>query len=191
MATINKNLSVYDKNSIPSAKDFRFGIVVSEWNDTITEGLYNGAIEAFLENQVPANHIIRWNVPGSFELIYGSKKMLQTQNVDAVIAIGCVIQGQTKHFDFVCEGVTQGIKDLNVQTDIPVIFCVLTDNTMQQSIDRSGGIHGNKGTEAAIAAIKMAFIRQQASLSHQIDNQHLLSSGPLQIEEGGPLELKE
>ena len=191
MATINKNLSEYDKNSIPNAKNFRFGIVVSEWNDSITEGLYKGAIEALLENQVPAQHIIRWNVPGSFELIYGSKKMLQTQNVDAVIAIGCVIQGQTKHFDFVCEGVTQGIKDLNVQTDIPVIFCVLTDNTMQQSIDRSGGIHGNKGTEAAIAAIKMAYIRQQASLSHQIDNQHLLSSGAIQIEEGTPLELKE
>jgi 6,7-dimethyl-8-ribityllumazine synthase len=191
MATVNKNLSEYDKNSIPNAKNFRFGIVVSEWNDSITEGLYKGAIEALLENQVPAQHIIRWNVPGSFELIYGSKKMLQTQNVDAVIAIGCVIQGQTKHFDFVCEGVTQGIKDLNVQTDIPVIFCVLTDNTMQQSIDRSGGIHGNKGTEAAIAAIKMAYIRQQASLSHQIDNQHLLSSGAIQIEEGSPLELKE
>jgi 6,7-dimethyl-8-ribityllumazine synthase len=191
MATVNKNLSEYDKNSIPNAKDFRFGIVVSEWNDSITEGLYKGAIEALLENQVPSQHIIRWNVPGSFELIYGSKKMLQTQNVDAVIAIGCVIQGQTKHFDFVCEGVTQGIKDLNVQTDIPVIFCVLTDNTMQQSIDRSGGIHGNKGTEAAIAAIKMAYIRQQASLSHQIDNQHLLSSGAIQIEEGFPLELKE
>ena len=191
MATVNKNLSEYDKNSIPNAKNFRFGIVVSEWNDSITEGLYKGAIEALLENQVPAQHIIRWNVPGSFELIYGSKKMLQTQNVDAVIAIGCVIQGQTKHFDFVCEGVTQGIKDLNVQTDIPVIFCVLTDNTMQQYIDRSGGIHGNKGTEAAIAAIKMAYIRQQASLSHQIDNQHLLSSGAIQIEEGTPLELKE
>lgn len=191
MATVNKNLSEYDKNSIPNAKDFRFGIVVSEWNDSITEGLYRGAIEALLENQVPAQHIIRWNVPGSFELIYGSKKMLQTQNVDAVIAIGCVIQGQTKHFDFVCEGVTQGIKDLNVQTDIPVIFCVLTDNTMQQSIDRSGGIHGNKGTEAAIAAIKMAYIRQQASLSHQIDNQHLLSAGAIQLEEGRPLELKE
>ncbi|RDI58228.1 6,7-dimethyl-8-ribityllumazine synthase [Flavobacterium glaciei] len=191
MATVNKNLSEYDKNSIPNAKDFRFGIVVSEWNDSITEGLYRGAIEALLENQVPAQHIIRWNVPGSFELIYGSKKMLQTQNVDAVIAIGCVIQGQTKHFDFVCEGVTQGIKDLNVQTDIPVIFCVLTDNTMQQSIDRSGGVHGNKGTEAAIAAIKMAYIRQQASLSHQIDNQHLLSAGAIQLEEGRPLELKE
>jgi 6,7-dimethyl-8-ribityllumazine synthase len=191
MATVNKNLSDYDKNSIPNAKDFRFGIVVSEWNDSITEGLYRGTIEALLENQVPAQHIIRWNVPGSFELIYGSKKMLQTQNVDAVIAIGCVIQGQTKHFDFVCEGVTQGIKDLNVQTDIPVIFCVLTDNTMQQSIDRSGGIHGNKGTEAAIAAIKMAYIRQQASFSHQIDSQHLLSAGSIQLEEGTPLELKE
>lgn len=191
MATENKNLSDYDKNLVPNAKDFRFGIVVSEWNDSITEGLYKGAFEALLENQVPAQHIIRWNVPGSFELIYGSKKMLQTQNVDAVIAIGCVIQGQTKHFDFVCEGVTQGIKDLNVQTDIPVIFCVLTDNTMQQSIDRSGGIYGNKGTEAAIAAIKMAYIRQQASLSHQVDNQHLLSAGALQLDEGGPLELKE
>ncbi|SHF79672.1 6,7-dimethyl-8-ribityllumazine synthase [Flavobacterium segetis] len=190
MATVNKNLSEYDKNTLPNAKDFRFGIVVSEWNETITEGLCKGAIEALLENQVPAHHIVRWNVPGSFELIYGSKKMLQTQNVDAVIAIGCVIQGQTKHFDFVCEGVTQGIKDLNVQTDIPVIFCVLTDNTMQQSIDRSGGIHGNKGTEAAIAAIKMAYIRQQASFTHQVDNQHLLTSGALQIE-NLPLELKE
>ena len=191
MATENKNLSDYDKNSVPNAKNFRFGIVVAEWNDVITEALYSGAIQALLENQVPVQNIIRWNVPGSFELIYGSKKMLQTQNVDAVIAIGCVIQGQTKHFDFVCDGVTQGIKDLNVQTDIPVIFCVLTDNTMQQSIDRSGGIHGNKGTEAAIAAIKMAYIRQQASLSHQMDNQHLLSAGTLQIEERGPLELKE
>lgn len=191
MATINKNLSVYDKSTLPNAKDFRFGIVVSEWNENITEGLYKGAEEALLDNEVPAENIIRWNVPGSFELIYGAKKMLQTQKVDAVIAIGCVIQGQTKHFDFVCEGVTQGIKDLNVQTDIPVIFCVLTDNTMQQSIDRSGGIHGNKGTEAAIAAIKMAYIRQQASLTHGFASQNLLTSGAIQLDEGTPLELKE
>ena len=191
MATENKNLSEYDKNTVPNAKNFRFGIVVAEWNENITEGLFNGAFKTLLENEVPVGQIIRWNVPGSFELIYGAKKMLQTQNVDAVIVIGCVIQGQTKHFDFVCEGVTQGIKDLNVQTDIPVIFCVLTDNTMQQSIDRSGGIHGNKGTEAAIAAIKMAYIRQQSSFSHQIDNQHLLSSGAVQLDEGTPLELKE
>ena len=182
MATINKNLSEYDKNAIPNAKNFRFGIVVSEWNDTITEGLCFGAVTGFLDNEVPAEHIIRWNVPGSFELIYGAKKMLQTQNVDAVIAIGCVIQGETKHFDFVCEAVSQGIKDLNVETDVPVIFCVLTDNTMQQSIDRSGGKHGNKGTEAAIAAIKMAYLRHQALFSHQLKNQPLLSTGPLQIE---------
>lgn len=190
MATINKNLSVYDKSSLPKAKDFRFGVVVAEWNGEITEGLYNGAEAAFIDNEVPAEHIIRWNVPGSFELIYGAKKMLQTQNVDAVIVIGCVIQGETKHFDFVCEGVAQGIKDLNVQSDVPVIFCVLTDNTMQQSIDRSGGIHGNKGTEAAIAAIKMAFIRQQASLAHEYKKPTLLSSGQLQIEDL-PLKLEE
>lgn len=182
MATANKNLSDYDKTTIPNANKFRFGIVVSEWNDNITEGLCFGAIKGLLENEVPSEHIIRWNVPGSFELIYGAKKMLQTQNVDAVIAIGCVIQGETKHFDFVCEAVSQGIKDLNVESDVPVIFCVLTDNTMQQSIDRSGGKHGNKGTEAAIAAIKMAYLKHQALFSHEMKNQPLLSSGPLQIE---------
>ena len=164
MATANKNLSEYDKNTIPSAKDFRFGIVVSEWNDKITEGLFSGAEKALLDCDAVPDNIVRWNVPGSFELIYGAKRMIETQKVDVVIVIGCVIQGETKHFDFVCEGVTQGIKDLNIQTDVPVIFCVLTDNNEQQSIDRSGGIHGNKGTEAAIAALKMAYLRQQSSL---------------------------
>mgnify|MGYP000605861476 CR=1 FL=1 len=157
MATANKNLSEYDKTTIPSAKNFRFGIVVSEWNDTVTEGLFKGAYDALVDCGATSENILRWNVPGSFELIYGSKKM-QTQNVDAVIAIGSVIQGETKHFDFVCEGVSQGIKDLNILHDTPVIFCVLTDNNLQQAIDRSGGKHGNKGTEAAIAAIKMAVI---------------------------------
>ncbi|MBN8642226.1 MAG: 6,7-dimethyl-8-ribityllumazine synthase [Flavobacteriales bacterium] len=160
MATENKNLSNYDKNTIPNAKNFRFGIVVSEWNETITEGLYNGAITALLDCGAVEENIIRWNVPGSFELVYGAQRMIVTQNVDVVITIGCVIKGETMHFEFVCEGVTQGIKDLNVQTDVPVIFCLLTDNTMQQSIDRSGGKHGNKGTEAAIAAIKMAELRR-------------------------------
>lgn len=164
MATANKNLSEYDKNTIPSAKDFRFGIVVSEWNDKVTEGLFSGAENALLDCDALPGNIIRWNVPGSFELIYGAKRMIETQKVDVVIVIGCVIQGETKHFDFVCEGVTQGIKDLNIQSDVPVIFCVLTDNNEQQSIDRSGGIHGNKGTEAAIAALKMAYLRQQSSL---------------------------
>jgi len=163
MATINKNLSQYDKNTIPNTKGFRFGIVVSEWNENITAGMYKGAIEALLENGVQQEDIVSWDVPGSFELVYGCKRMIQTQNVDAVIAIGSVIQGETKHFDFVCEAVSQGIKDLNVLTDVPVIFCVLTDNTLQQAIDRSGGIHGNKGTEAAIVAIKMANLKQQTS----------------------------
>ncbi|RXG15401.1 6,7-dimethyl-8-ribityllumazine synthase [Leeuwenhoekiella aestuarii] len=161
MATTD--LSVYNKATIPNAKDFRFGIVVSEWNHDITEGLFQGAFDTLLDCGVLKENVVRWNVPGSFELIYGCKKMQQSYDMlDAVIAVGSVIQGQTKHFDFVCDGVTQGIKDLNVQSDIPVIFCVLTDNTMQQAIDRSGGQHGNKGVEAAVAAIKMAQLRKDA-----------------------------
>ena len=191
MATENKNLSNYNKDTIPNAKDFRFGIVVSEWNDHITKGLYKGAIEALTDCGALHKNIIRWNVPGSFELIYGAKKMIETQKPDVVITIGCVIKGETQHFEFVCEGVTQGIKDLNVLSDVAVIFCLLTDNSEQQSIDRSGGIHGNKGTEAAISAIKMAYLRQQASLSHQFNSSPLLTSGALQIDEGTPLELKE
>ena len=162
MATANKNLSNYDKNTIPNAKQFRFGIVVSEWNDKITEGLYSGAEAALLDCGALPENIVRWNVPGSFELIYGASRMLDAKLYDAIITIGCVIKGETMHFEFVCEGVTQGIKDLNVKGDVPVIFCLLTDNTEQQSIDRSGGIHGNKGTEAAIAAIKMADLRKSS-----------------------------
>jgi 6,7-dimethyl-8-ribityllumazine synthase len=156
MATATKNLSVYDKTTIPNAKDLRFGIVVSEWNHEITEGLYSGALETLLDCGAKKENIVRWNVPGSFELIFGCKKMIAVAQVDAVIAIGSVVQGETKHFDFVCSATAQGIKDLNVNLNTPVIFCVLTDNTMQQAQERSGGKHGNKGTEAAIAAIKMA-----------------------------------
>ena len=155
MATANKNLSDYNKSTIPNAKDFRFGIVVSKWNPKITEGLFTGAYEALIDCGAIPEQITRWNVPGSFELVYGCKKM-QQQNVDVVIAIGSVIQGETKHFDFVCDGVTQGVKDLNILYDVPVIFCVLTDNNYQQSFDRSGGKLGNKGIEAAIVAIQMA-----------------------------------
>jgi len=154
MATTN--LSHYDKTTIPNAKDFRFGIVVSEWNPEITKNLHKGAIEALLDCGAKQENIISWDVPGSFELVFGCKKMLETQNLDAIIAIGNVIQGETKHFDFVCEGVTKGIIDLNIKYNTPVIFCVLTDNTKQQSLDRSGGKLGNKGIECAIAAIKMA-----------------------------------
>ena len=154
MATTN--LSHYDKTTIPNAKDFRFGIVVSEWNPDITKNLQKGAIETLLDCGAKQENIISWEVPGSFELVYGCKKMLETLQLDAIIAIGNVIQGETKHFDFVCNGVTQGIVDLNVKYSTPVIFCVLTDNSKQQSIDRSGGKFGNKGIESAVAAIKMA-----------------------------------
>ncbi|MDB4036439.1 6,7-dimethyl-8-ribityllumazine synthase [Polaribacter sp.] len=157
MATTN--LSYYDKATIPNAKTFRFGIVVSEWNPEITRNLQKGAIETLIDCGAIKENIISWDVPGSFELVFGCKKMIQSQQLDAIIAIGNVIQGETKHFDFVCEGVTQGIVDLNIKHDVPVIFCVLTDDSKQQSIDRSGGKLGNKGIECAVAAVKMAAIK--------------------------------
>ena len=154
MATTN--LSDYDKSALGNAKALKFGLVVSEWNTSITENLYQGAVTTLLDNGALTKNITRLNVPGSYELVYGSKHLLKKGQFDAIIAIGCVIQGETKHFDFVCEAVSQGIKDLNIEFNIPTIFCVLTDNTLQQSIDRSGGKHGNKGVECAVAAIKMA-----------------------------------
>ena len=154
MATVHNNLSDFDPESVPSGSGLRLALVVAEWNSTITENLFRGAKATLIKYGVAAQDITRINVPGSFELVFGAKKALESA-VDAVIVIGSVIQGQTKHFDFVCQGVTQGITSLNLQSDRPVIFCVLTDNTMQQAIDRSGGKHGNKGDEAAIAALKM------------------------------------
>ena len=166
MATKNTNLSLYNKASIPNAKNFRFGIVVSNWNPEVTNGMFQGAFDTILDCGGIKENIVRWDVPGSFELIYGCKKMTQSYDMlDAVIAIGSVVEGQTKHFDFVCQGVSQGIKDLNIQGDIPVIFCVLTDNTMQQAIDRSGGAHGNKGVEAAVGLLNMLALRQTLSPS--------------------------
>ena len=158
MATKNNNLSSYDKSKFPDASSYRFGVVVSEWNPNITEGLYEGLLETLIDCGVDRSNIDRIDVPGSFELLYGAKKM-QELDYDAIVVIGCVIQGQTKHFDFVCQGVTQGVKDLNINGDTPVVFCVLTDHNMQQSVDRSGGKLGNKGVEAAVTAIKMAELK--------------------------------
>ena len=155
MATENKDLSAYDKNELPNAEQFTFGIVVSEWNSHITHALRDGAIETLLDLGALDENILMVDVPGSFELVYGSKIMCENY-VDAVIAIGSVIRGETAHFDYVCQGVTHGIKDLNVEYDTPVIFCVLTDDNEQQALDRAGGKHGNKGIEAAVAAVKMA-----------------------------------
>ena len=150
----HSNLSDYDSNTIPDSEDLKVGIVVSKWNSDITESLYDGAYNTLIECSVSKNNIKRIDVPGSFELIYGSKLMINS-NVDVVIAIGCVIQGQTKHFDYVCQSVSNGIAQLNTLYETPVVFCVLTDINKQQSLDRSGGKFGNKGVESAITAIKL------------------------------------
>ena len=161
MATYLKNLSEYSKDNIPNGADFKIGIVVSEWNDSITLNLLAGAKQTLLDNNVPEENILVRFVPGAFELPLAAQLMLDNTDVDGVVAIGVVIQGETKHFDFVCKGTTDGLMKVMLEYNSPVSFCVLTDNTLQQSIDRSGGIHGNKGTEAGIVAIKMAYLRQK------------------------------
>ena len=147
----------FDSVNLPDATLKSFGIVVSDWNSKITSNLLNGCLEFLRKKNVLKKNIHITHVPGSFELIYGCKKM-QKKNIDVVIAIGSVIRGETSHFEFICQSTTNGIKDLNVIGKCPVILCLLTDNSLQQALDRSGGKYGNKGTEAAIAAIKMSFI---------------------------------
>ena len=159
MATKNTNLSYFSKEEVSNAKGLRFGIVVSEWNENITNSLYNGAYDTLIECGVNATDISRYNVPGSYELVFGAKIAAKSK-VDAIICLGSIIQGETKHFDFVCNAVAIGIKDLNLALNIPVIFGVLTDDTIQQAENRSGGKHGNKGVEAAITAIKMVVLNQ-------------------------------
>ena len=154
MASANKNISSYDDLNIPDGKHLRIAIVVAQWNQAITNKLYLGARETLLKHNVVAENIVKFNVPGSFELIYGASKA-QAQNFDVVIAIGCIIQGETRHFEFIANAVAQGIKDLNLNGKSPVIFCVLTDDNIRQSQARSGGKLGNKGVEAAIAALRM------------------------------------
>lgn len=155
MATSLKNLSEFDKNTIPNGADFKIGIVVSEWNDHITSKLLEGAKETLLACGVVESNISVNEVPGAFELPLGCQWMASNNNIDAVIAIGVVIQGETRHFDFVCSGATHGIQQVILKYNKPVGFCLLTDNTEQQSIDRAGGKHGNKGVEAAVTVLKM------------------------------------
>lgn len=156
MATALSNLSDYNAEDVPNANGLRIGLIVSQWNKEITHALYKGAVETLISHGVKDQDIITFHVPGSFELPFGASKMIDKHAPEAVIVIGSVIQGETKHFDFVCQATAQGVMDLNIQTQTPVIFCVLTDNTLQQAQDRSGGKHGNKGVEAAVAAIQMA-----------------------------------
>ncbi len=161
MATIHKNLSDFDPSQVPSGEGKKIALVVAEWNEDITFNLAKGAEELLISQGVAKSDISTHTVPGTFELPLAAKWVLEKGEVDAVICCGCVIQGETRHFDFVCDGVTQGITQLNLDFGVPVIFCVLTDNVKQQSLDRSGGIHGNKGTEAGVAALKMIDLKNQ------------------------------
>ncbi|MEA4919160.1 6,7-dimethyl-8-ribityllumazine synthase [Proteiniphilum sp.] len=155
MATALNNLSSYDPTVVPNGEGRRVAIVVSDWNSSVTHSLLNGATDTLLKFGVSANDIIIEHVPGSFELTYAAKVMIERAKVDSVIILGCVIQGETPHFTFVCDSVTEGTTRLNLKYDVPVIFGLLTTLTLDQAQARAGGRHGNKGDEAAITALKM------------------------------------
>ncbi|WP_339866698.1 6,7-dimethyl-8-ribityllumazine synthase [uncultured Algoriphagus sp.] len=155
MATSLKSLSAHSPKNVQDISDKTFGIIVSEWNEDVTEALYSGAYQTLIENGAKKENIIRKNVPGSFELTLAAQWLAQEESIDAVICLGCVIQGETKHFDFICDAVAHGITNVSLKYNKPVIFGVLTPNTQQQAMDRAGGKHGNKGDEAAITAVKM------------------------------------
>lgn len=156
MSSAQKNLSQYsDKNLDQDLSQRKVAIIVSEWNEAVTEALYTGAYDTLMEHGISKEHIIRKNVPGSFELSLAAQYMASDDTIDAVICLGCVIQGETRHFDFICQAVAQGITDVSLKYNKPAIFGVLTPNSQQQALDRAGGKHGNKGDEAAITAIKM------------------------------------
>lgn len=160
MATEGKNLSSWNPEEIAPCDKMKIGVAVSEWNDEITGNLLKGAIATFIKQGVKPENIHVQYCPGSFELPLVSQFFLDSKEVDGVLAIGSVIRGETPHFDFVCQAVSQGIKDVGLKYNKPVIFCVLTDNTMLQAKDRSGGKHGNKGTDCAVALMKMITIRK-------------------------------
>jgi 6,7-dimethyl-8-ribityllumazine synthase len=159
MATAEHHLSDYDPTSVPSGAGRRFALVVSEWNREITDALRIGARETLLKHDVAESDITEVWVPGSFELAAGAQFLLERGGLHGVICLGSVVRGETPHFDFVCHGTTQGIMDVGLKFSIPVIFGVLTDDNMQQARDRSGGKHGNKGVDCAVAALKMAALK--------------------------------
>ncbi len=155
MASAEKNLSLFLTHQLPDVREKKFALIVAEWNDTVTFALAKGAKNTLNHYGVKPENIVEIMVPGSYELSFAAQKMAQKADIDAVICIGCVIQGETKHNDYINHAVAQGLTNVSLKYDKPVIFGVLTPNTQQQAIDRAGGKHGNKGDEAAITAIKM------------------------------------
>ncbi|MCX6257340.1 MAG: 6,7-dimethyl-8-ribityllumazine synthase [Bacteroidia bacterium] len=159
MSSKKKNLSEYDLENVPGAENMKMGIVVSEWHPEVTGALLEGAVSTLKKHGCSDdNIIIRW-VPGSFELTLAAKFFADHTFVDAVIVLCCVIQGETRHFNYICQSIIQGITQLNLKYGMPFTFGVLTTDTLQQAIDRSGGKYGNKGIETAIAAIKMVALQ--------------------------------
>ena len=153
------DLSKYDSSLLPSADVLerqRYAIVVADWNSEITYAMAQGAVDTFIKQGVPEDNIDVIHVPGAVELTYGAARILREERVNALVVIGCVIQGDTPHFDYVCQSVTQGVAFLNAQGKVPVIFSVLTVLNKQQALDRCGGKLGNKGIEGAYTAIRMA-----------------------------------
>ena len=159
MASSEKNLSDVKINQNQNISKNKFGIVVAEWNEQITESLYSGAYQTLINVGAKRDNIERMNVPGTFELSLGGQWMAERKDIDAVICLGCVIQGETRHFDFICDAVANGITNVNLKYNKPVIFGVLTTDNMKQALDRAGGKHGNKGDEAAATAIKMLEVK--------------------------------
>jgi len=158
MSTKYQNLTDYYPEKVPDASEMRFAVIVSEWNPDVTKNLKEGVYKTLLKNGAKSENIWVIHVPGSFELIYATKRIIGSIKPDAIIGVGCIIRGDTPHFDYVCSGITQGYAQLNAEGDIPCIFGLLTTNNMQQAIDRSGGKYGNKGDEYAITAIKMVHL---------------------------------
>ena len=154
------NLSDYDPQAVPDGKGYRIGVVAAEWNPGVTDALLKGAVDTLLEHGVTEDKLMVRRVPGTFELSSAADMMLHYHNLDAVICIGCVIQGETRHFEFICQAVSQGITNVALKHGRPVIFSVLTTNTMEQALDRAGGKHGNKGVEGAVTALKMVAFRK-------------------------------
>lgn len=159
MATAN--LSAYDPDTIPDSSGMRFGIVVSDWNRDITWALLDGAVNTLKKHGTNEENIVVKHVPGSFELTLGAQFLAEYDDLDGVICLGCVIQGETSHFTYICQSVTQGITQLNLEYNIPFIFGVLTTDNHQQALERAGGKYGNKGNEAAVTAIKMAALQRE------------------------------
>ena len=156
MATALHHLSEESVSKVPDASNMCFGIVVSEWNSQVTNALLNGAVSTLEKHGALPENIHVKTVPGSFELIYGAHQMTLNGGYDAIIILGSVIRGETPHFDYICQGVTYGIARLNAKSEIPVVYGLLTNDTLDQALDRAGGSLGNKGDECAVVAIKMA-----------------------------------